>query len=1104
MNVLKNTKTIKKFILVLVFLLLFNFCCPRQVHAAALEWEDVIAAPCKIIYMIESGILEFLDNIFCDQEHQQEDIQYVSPETIIKGKFVLMDPNIFKEVEDGDSRYYDSSIMSEGKNDEGEFGTSILDGKNELRRIIAGWYYALRNLAIVALLSVLVYVSIRMIISSVSQDKAKYKMMLKDWFIALCLLFAMHYIMLGILNISSMITDAIGTSGQNISFAEKSMTIIDHVTQEKSKIDGDGNKDLLDKHYVWKDETGEVGKANTTYDIADGYAQCIMLAAIIVYTIIFAVKYLKRMITIVFLILLGPISCVTYPIDKIGDGKAQAYNRWFQEFLYNVIIQPFHLLIYVVLVGSATTLANTNVLYGMMCFAVMIPAEKLIKEMFGFKDKLGSPLGAFATGAIGSQLMNAMKGGGKSGSNNKVEGTSETDNSFNENKLKPGLPGASEGTGEPVTYDNSEGDGAASEDVNNNDHAYNGNGGPSAADAYDSNSNLDPVQQQEKEALEEKIADGQINLDELSDSEKELLGMNTDTEENNTQDTSDTTDSTEGAADNRNTRNEGNNTKGIYKTNPNKMANAFNAVRLHRDKKLMAKYGTKNRLGAFGKYAGKKALNTGKKAIKGATTIGMGLGMAAFGSMFGQGKAGLAAGAALGVKTGDGINNTISKTASTVGEYGKEAIYATKSEEKRRKDRIEKAMKDPKQLEKAARSFSKRNNGKIANTDELNQELADRVRFKETGLNDDQTDDAMLVYDNNIDKLGEDGAFQMAVAAAETGDRYSAKDFEDPKKTQQMYDSIMRNYANMGVNQDLADENARAIITNAASTYGVKNPPLSTPSRKDAYKADAENIAKARATYANRHGMQLKDVKKGQLDQELEMGFNLRKAGISEENRDQFFNEYLSNQEAINEARKTVGADASEAEVNNEVERRFEIKIKAKINNEQELTGQINAAKGFIKTTENIQKASNGKVCSEVKQRVTVKDSYHISSTSVDEMNSKVSEIRKSEAKFVKDSADKDGAKKVIEAQRYEASMNSTKKNSDWYSKQADYQRKFMTQYSSREMSDPKILEQANKKIVKQLEKENFGSNKGFREKFADEVIFKSQKMCGVKTKQKK
>ena len=78
-----------------------------------------------------------------------------------------------------------------------------------LHSTIANWYVALRNLAIVALLSVLIYVGIRMVISSTSSDKAKYKQMLMDWVVALCIVFFLHYLMSFILTVTGMITQGI-------------------------------------------------------------------------------------------------------------------------------------------------------------------------------------------------------------------------------------------------------------------------------------------------------------------------------------------------------------------------------------------------------------------------------------------------------------------------------------------------------------------------------------------------------------------------------------------------------------------------------------------------------------------------------------------------------------------------------------------------------------------------------------------------------------------------------------------------------------------------------------------------------------------------------
>ena len=396
-------KHFKKFIVVLVLLILFNFCIPKTVHAGLVE--DITAAPAKIFWLMQRGVLVWMNNVFTEDRldaHNEVDASggnittrlrvYLTPETIIKGKFVLFDANIFKNIEASTNQdeYYDD-----------DDGGDVVSGKTVLRNTISGWYYTLRNFSIVALLSVLVYVGIRMIMSTLAQDKAKYKAMFKDWLVAICLVVLMHYFMIAILNISTKITEALG-GGQNADLVGSVTEIIENV------LDNDEQES-----YTYTKDSEHV------YTLSDAYANILVLFGIIIYTVIFAIKYLKREFTIIFLILLGPVSCITYPIDKIGDGKAQAFNRWFSEFLFQVIIQPFHLLLYIVLIGSAAQLANANVLYALVCFAVMGPAEKFIKEMFGFKDRLGSPLGNIMKAGMARDMVSKATSrlmGGKNGS----------------------------------------------------------------------------------------------------------------------------------------------------------------------------------------------------------------------------------------------------------------------------------------------------------------------------------------------------------------------------------------------------------------------------------------------------------------------------------------------------------------------------------------------------------------------------------------------------------------------------------------------------------------------------------------------------------------
>ena len=71
----------------------------------------------------------------------------------------------------------------------------IYSFSRQLSKLVSNWYFGLRMLAIVGMMSVLVYIGIRILLSSTSPQKAKYKQLLGDWLVGMVLLFTMHYIM---------------------------------------------------------------------------------------------------------------------------------------------------------------------------------------------------------------------------------------------------------------------------------------------------------------------------------------------------------------------------------------------------------------------------------------------------------------------------------------------------------------------------------------------------------------------------------------------------------------------------------------------------------------------------------------------------------------------------------------------------------------------------------------------------------------------------------------------------------------------------------------------------------------------------------------------
>lgn len=357
--------------------------------------------------------IELLNGVGGDGDVKVPFTRY-SPEKIFSGAVPAFDVN-FIDPKD----WTDES----GNLDDDKQNKSIA---NILHDTIAKWYVALRNLAIVGMLIILLYVGIRIIVSSTASDKAKYKEFLKDWLIALCLLFTLHYIMTFTVTVVNSITEAI--AGENPSQGTNNIPVI--------VVDGDADaaKNATADNAKFKFNTDIMGYARFLVqydDLGTKVLYFIIYIAMVIYTVMFTITYLKRSLTMAFLTIIAPLIALTYPIDKIGDGSAQGFNSWLKEYVYNALIQPFHLIIYTVFAGSAVVdLSAENPIYAIIVLAFISQSEKMLRKFFGF-DKASSAgsLGSFAGGAaamsltqklIGSAAHRKKGGSGSSGGNNKI------------------------------------------------------------------------------------------------------------------------------------------------------------------------------------------------------------------------------------------------------------------------------------------------------------------------------------------------------------------------------------------------------------------------------------------------------------------------------------------------------------------------------------------------------------------------------------------------------------------------------------------------------------------------------------------------------------
>lgn len=435
---------------------------------------SAVAAGISIIgtTVVAVGATYFVISYIAEQALPQDfylPMYAISPYEIFANKVAMLDVNFFQPNE-----YENVSTMV------GEEGKEQTSSASILQPTIAKWYVAIRNFAIVVMMIILVYVGIRIVLSSAAEDRAKYKQRLMDWIIAMCLLFFMHYLMTLAVTITESLLDSIDTANEpyniiigtsNGKLGEYRYNVVipqtdengnsDEPVKEQSKVfDSDAGSlgaafreqgiivpnsdDDSVEMFTWP--TNLMGKARIELQLeptdqmsdddilARKFGFTIIFIALVIYTVMFLFRYLKRLIMLAFLTIIAPFVAMTYPLDKISDGSAQAFNMWVKEYVFNLLIQPVHLILYTILIGSAIDFAADNLLYALAALGFMLPAEKIMRKFFGFEKASTLDNGSALGGALAMQGINQLrkigfggsKKGAKGGSGSGGEGAAST------------------------------------------------------------------------------------------------------------------------------------------------------------------------------------------------------------------------------------------------------------------------------------------------------------------------------------------------------------------------------------------------------------------------------------------------------------------------------------------------------------------------------------------------------------------------------------------------------------------------------------------------------------------------------------------------------
>ena len=222
-----------------------------------------------------------------------------------------------------------------------------------IKESVKNWYSGVRTIAIIASIVILIYMGVRMAISSLASDKAKYKKMFFDWLTSFIMIFVLHIIIIFMSNLSTSITYMLTENAGALTLETK---IMEYRMEEISTAVG------------W-----------------DSITQTIIYFVLVFYQARFFIMYVKRFFTIGFLIVISPLITVSYAIDRAGDNRSQVFQSWGKELAVNLFIQPLHAFLYMVFMFIAEEIAVVAPIFAIIFLMALSRGEKIVKAVFNLR-----------------------------------------------------------------------------------------------------------------------------------------------------------------------------------------------------------------------------------------------------------------------------------------------------------------------------------------------------------------------------------------------------------------------------------------------------------------------------------------------------------------------------------------------------------------------------------------------------------------------------------------------------------------------------------------------------------------------------------------------
>lgn len=314
-----------------------------------------------------TGILARIVNVIIVQlDLLMSQLTYTTENGELKYWFTI-ERTVFNRVALFNINYFNTYDDGEGTYKVGDLEIEANKSNSAVKKSIANVYYVCRFIAMAIGLLVLIYIGIRMGLSTVASEQARYKKMLIAWVESFVIMFLMLYIISFIIIFGEKLTET---------FYNLEQKILEATAQTNG-----GEVTIFEDNV-------RTQTLNYTFSLSGLTLTfwSIMYWCLLFMEMKFLWTYLKRFLMVGFLIAIAPLITITYSIDKAGDGRAQAFSNWMQEFVMNVLIQPLHALIYMVFVLTANNIASNSPIVAIAFLMSMGAVERMVKVVFNMKD----------------------------------------------------------------------------------------------------------------------------------------------------------------------------------------------------------------------------------------------------------------------------------------------------------------------------------------------------------------------------------------------------------------------------------------------------------------------------------------------------------------------------------------------------------------------------------------------------------------------------------------------------------------------------------------------------------------------------------------------